>query len=347
MNIVYGVSGEGLGHVFEEIQITKRLLREGHTVKVLTYGNRAVEALAAFAPTRIAGITLHFNDEGMSVGKTVSRNLGIIPFYLRNGASLMRELKAFNPDAFVTAYEPFTTVAAHLMHRPLISMDNQNELLYVEAPPGGDRFAFGLARLATRICTHGAAHYIIKTYAKPALSKEGVHFVAPVIQSEIRSVVPAYGDHVLVYLTKPNPDLIGVLKAIDEKFIVYCNNAVGQEGNVTHRAKGPSFLEDLASCKAIIGTTGFSLIADSIYLKKPYFGVPLKKQFEQTYNAQYLVRAGFGEYSEAPTRAQIESFLANLPAFRERLAGNLFNPAEQEETLLRLLQTVDRRSRSL
>jgi uncharacterized protein (TIGR00661 family) len=340
MNIVYGVSGEGLGHVFEAIQVVTRLRKEGHTVKVLTYGDRACEALGAFSPTRIEGITLHFNDKGMSVSETASRNLGIIPFFLRNGARLWRELKAFAPNAFITAYEPFTMIAAHLMRRPLISMDNQNELLYVEAPPGTDLFAFHLARLATRICTCGADHYLIKSYAKPKVVKEGVHFVAPVIQTEIRNLPRTYGDHVLVYLTKPNPGLIEVLQSLDGRFVVYCNNRVGTEGNVIFRAKGPSFLEDLAGCRAIIGTTGFSLIADAIFLKKPYFGVPLKKQFEQTHNARYLARAGFGEYSENPTRAQIEEFLSNLAKYRDRLREHDLDPAEQEEALLRVLRAV-------
>jgi uncharacterized protein (TIGR00661 family) len=340
MKIVYGVSGEGLGHVFEAIQVITRLRKEGHIVKVLTYGDRAVEALGPFAPTRIEGICLYFNERGMSLVETASRNLGIIPFFLRHGNRLRKELQAFDPDVFLTAYEPFTMVASHLMRRPLISMDNQNELLYVEAPPGTDQFAFRLARLATRVCTFHADHYLIKSYAKPTLAKEGVHFVSPVIQSEIRDLGPTYGDHVLVYLTKSNPGLIGVLGTIDEKFIVYCNNRVGQEGNITYRAKGPNFLRDLASCKAIVGTTGFSLIADSIFLKKPYFGVPLKKQFEQTYNARYLVRAGFGEYSETPTRVQLEAFLADLPKYRDRLRGHHLDPAEQEETLLSVLRLI-------
>ena len=55
MKIVYGVSGEGLGHVFEAIEMVTRLKREGHSVKVLTFGDRAMHALAAFSPTRIEG----------------------------------------------------------------------------------------------------------------------------------------------------------------------------------------------------------------------------------------------------------------------------------------------------
>jgi uncharacterized protein (TIGR00661 family) len=339
MNIVYGVSGEGLGHVFEAIEIVTRLKEAGHSVRVLTYGDRAMDSLARFGPTRIEGINLYFNDDGMSLAQTVTRNLKCVPFFLRHWNRLMRELEDFEPDVFLTAYEPFTMVAAHVMGVPLVSMDNQNELLYVHAPAGTDMFAFRLTRLATRVCTHGAVQYVVKTFRKLE-SQRTLHFVAPIIQREIRRLKPVHGNHVLVYLTKANPALIDMLRTIDEQFVVYCLNRTGEEGNITFRAKGPSFLPDLESCKAIIGTTGFSLISDSIYLRKPYFGVPLRKQFEQTYNAQFLRESGLGDYSEDPTREQVSGFLAKLPEFRGRLLGHALDPTEQEETLLEVLGAI-------
>ncbi|HZZ19543.1 MAG TPA: glycosyltransferase family protein [Opitutaceae bacterium] len=336
MNIVYGISGEGLGHVFEAIEIITRLKEEGHSVKVLTYGERAMDSLARFSPTRIEGIHLHFNDGGLSISATVAGNLKIIPFFLRNWAPLLREIEAFEPDAFVTAYEPFTMLVAHLLGIPLVSMDNQNELLYVQPPAGTDMFAFRIATLATRICTHGAARYVVKSFKKLE-DRRSVRFVAPVIQREIRRLRPVEGNHVLVYLTKENPGLIEVLRTLDETFIVYCLNRVGQEANITYRAKGPSFVPDLESCKAIIATTGFSLISDSIFLKKPYFGVPLRKQFEQTYNAQFLRDSGLGDYSEDPTREQLAGFLAKRAEYSARLQGYDLDPTQQEETLLGVL----------
>ncbi|HEY5227302.1 MAG TPA: glycosyltransferase family protein [Opitutaceae bacterium] len=346
MNIVYGVSGEGLGHVFEALQIVVRLKEEGHAVKVLTYGDRAFDSLAAFGPTRIEGIHLQFDEDGMSLTETFSKNLRCIPFFAANWGRLSAELEAFRPDVFITAYEPFTMVASHVMGVPLVSMDNQNELLHVSPPPGIDMFAFRLVQLATCLCTFGARDYIVKSFDKPEGAVAGVHFVAPVIQRDIRALRASDGNHVLVYLTKPNAALIEVLRTIDETFIVYCHNHVGEEGNITHRAKGPSFLADLGACKAIIGTTGFSLIADAIFLKKPYFGVPLRKQFEQTYNAHYLAAAGFGAYSEAASRPELESFFANLPRYRAKLARHTLDPSEQEETLLRVLQSIDRQNAS-
>ena len=344
MNIVYGVSGEGLGHVFEAIEIITRLRQEGHNVKVLTYGDRACRCLGAFNPTRIEGIHLYFDARGMSLTATVLKNLRIFPYYLRNGRRLRRELVDFRPDVFVTAYEPFSMVASHILRRPLISMDNQNELLHVKAPPGTNLFAFWLAQLATRVCTYGATFYVIKSFKKLRGAGDRVRFVSPIIQDEIRRETPIVGSHVLVYLTKPNPELIGVLKSMDETFVVYCNNRVGEDGNISYRAQGATYVRDLATCKAIIGTTGFSLIADSIYLNKPYYGVPLRKQFEQTHNAHFLAESGLGEYSESVSRAQLEGFLAKLPVYRARLAAYRLDPAEQEETLLALLRRIDSRS---
>jgi uncharacterized protein (TIGR00661 family) len=342
MNIVYGVSGEGLGHVFEAVEIAARLQEEGHTVKMLTYGDRACALLKDFSPTRIAGIHLQFKREGMSLFDTAWRNLGIFPFYLRNWRRLRRELAAFQPHAFITAYEPFTTFASHALRKPLISMDNQNELLYLRLASEPRTFALKLAQLATRVCTYGASHYVVKSFHRPDGCKKNVHFVSPVIQGVIRRLQPKVGQHVLVYLTKPNPDLVDVLKTMPETFVVYCNSRIGEDGNISYRAPGDGYLRDLCECKAIIGTTGFSLIADAIYLKKPYYGVPLRKQFEQTYNAHFLGRSGLGEFSETPSARDLSRFLANLPAYRERLARYHLNPDEQVEVLLDVLGKVAR-----
>jgi uncharacterized protein (TIGR00661 family) len=340
MNIVYGVSGEGLGHVYEAIQVITRLTHAGHTVKVITYGDRACRSLAEFQPLRVEGVYLYFDSNGMSLRRTVGRNLRIFPYFFRNWRRLKRGLLAFEPDVFITAYEPFSMVASHLLRKPLISMDNQNEILHVEAPPGTSLPALWLVRLATRVCTYGARYYIIKSLTKPRPDTPNIRFVSPVIQDAIRYLRPTQGDHVLVYLTKPNSGLIDVLKTIDETFIVYCGNPVGRDGNIIYRAQGENYLLDLGACKAIIATTGFSLISDSIFLKKPYFGAPLRRQFEQTYNAHFIRQLGIGDFSESITRADIERFLGNLAVYRSQLELYHLDPAEQEETLLGLIQEI-------
>jgi uncharacterized protein (TIGR00661 family) len=340
MNIVYGVSGEGLGHVFEAIEIATLLKRDGHSVKLITYGDRACASLAAFNPTRIEGVHLCFNDRGLSLWMTARKNFRFFPYHIWNFRRLVRELRQFRPDVFITAYEPFTMVASHRLGRPLISMDNQNELRDLPRPQRASAFAFHLARLTTLVVTFGAAEYIVKSFIRRGRGAGRMHYVAPIIQGEIRRLAPTNGSHVLVYLTKPNEELIGVLKSMDGTFVVYCHNRVGEDRNIVYRAQGESFLRDLASCRAIIATAGFSLIADSIFLRKPYFAVPLRRQFEQTHNADFLEESGLGEASEVVTRDRLERFLSRLPDYRRKLDAYAFDPAEQEETLRRLLAKI-------
>jgi uncharacterized protein (TIGR00661 family) len=100
-------------------------------------------------------------------------------------------------------------------------------------------------------------------------------------------------------------------------------------------------LPDLNGCKAIIGTTGFSLINDAIYLRKPYFGVPIRKQFEQVHNAYFLRESGIGEFSLNVTKDQLEHFLSNLTVYQNRFLGFQMKSDEQKETLHKILEDIE------
>jgi len=341
MNVVYGVSGEGLGHVFEALEIVPRLQAEGHRVKVLTYGERAYDALAGFQPLRIAGLPLYFGPRGLSLSQTLLKNRSLPGFYLRHGRRIQAEVAAFAPDVFLTAYEPYTTYLAHALKKPLISMDNQNELLHRPPPRALRGFPYQLACLATRLCTRGAAYYIVKSFHKTSVTGgHRIRLVSPLIQAQTRRLRPTDCGPVLVYLTKPNARLIEVLRQVDARFVIYGDHRPREEGQLQFRARGDSYLPDLGACRAIVATAGFSLIADAIFLKKPYFGVPLKGQFEQTQNAHYLRSAGIGDFAEDPDAATLARFLQQLPDYRRALAALDFDPTEQADVLVELLDRV-------
>jgi hypothetical protein len=61
-----------------------------------------------------------------------------------------------------------------------------------------------------------------------------------------------------------------------------------------------------------------------LYLKKPYFALPQKKQFEQTLNSIYLKKLGFGEYSEDLKKSDVISFLADLGKYEKKIKK--YNP---------------------
>jgi uncharacterized protein (TIGR00661 family) len=79
------------------------------------------------------------------------------------------------------------------------------------------------------------------------------------------------------------------------------------------------FLEDLIGAKAVIANAGFSLMTEALHLAKPYLAIPIEHQFEQIFNAYWLDKMGYGTYWEELNRERVESFLYNLPDYREQL----------------------------
>jgi len=82
----------------------------------------------------------------------------------------------------------------------------------------------------------------------------------------------------------------------------------------------PGFLRDLASCKAVMATVGFTLMAEALYLHKPYLALPMRGQLEQEINAYFLARLQYGKCMRRVNGQAIGDFLYRLPDYREHLS---------------------------
>jgi uncharacterized protein (TIGR00661 family) len=115
--------------------------------------------------------------------------------------------------------------------------------------------------------------------------------------------------------------LTNVLKSVRQRFVCYGFNREGADGNLDFRTPGlDAFLPDLSACRAIVANAGFSLISEALYLGKPYLAWPVKRQFEQVFNAYYVGKMGYGPYWDDLNKERVESFLFNLETYRENLA---------------------------
>ena len=140
-------------------------------------------------------------------------------------------------------------------------------------------------------------------------------------REDILDATPTQRDHILVYVTSPAPELAKLLSSVRATFMAYGFGRDGTEGNITF--KKPSldgFFADLVSARAIIANSGFSLVTEALHLAKPYLAVPVSHQFEQIFNAYWLEKSGYGAYWEDLNKERVESFLYNVPHYRESLA---------------------------
>ena len=322
-NILYGVNGEGSGHSTRAREVIAHLLSVGHTVRVVSFDRGLANLGKSFDVTEIFGFRFAYVNNRVRYRRTAAKNLLTAPRAARSFLRLMRHADEWKIDVIITDFEPLTCHVGHRKRLPVISIDNQHCLTNTDVSlPHKYRRDAAAAKLVTRWMTPHAQAYLVTSFFPVQPRKQNTFVFPPILRQEILDTRPSFGDHVLVYVTSPAPQLAAMLQQVRCPFTAYGFGMEGQQGNILF--KRPSldgFLPDLATCKAIVANAGFSLVSEALHLRKPYLAVPVKHQFEQIFNACHIARNGYGAFWEDLSKEKIESFLFNLPHYAECLAG--------------------------
>ena len=338
MRILYGVVGEGLGHATRSRVTIEHLLAQGHDVHIVVSG-RAHELLSKHfeGVHRIHGLHMIYEDNEVKKARTLFSNLKetFLPESLREGLpgnirqwfALARE---FSPEVIISDFESWSYWYAKAHHLPVVSVDNMQILS--RCHHDDDVFdvnpaAFLLAKGIVRSKLPNCQHYVITTFFDLPTKRERTTLVPPILRPEILAALPSDGEHVLVYQSGPGAESIArVLKQFPHQpFVVYgMRRGIDQpqtDDNLEHRPFSETkFVHDLASARAVVAGGGFSLMGEAVYLRKPMLSVPLTGQFEQTLNAVYLEKLGYGLHRREITEQDIAQFLARTPEFAQNLA---------------------------
>jgi uncharacterized protein (TIGR00661 family) len=299
------------------------LISKGHTLKVATYGKGLKNLGEDFDTFRIAGLRIISADNRVSRLKTLTQNIHTIPEGKKSLDTLKKTLfKDFRPDCVITDFEPMTAYLASHYKIPLISIDNQHRMRYMEYPcPKQHRADALIAETVIRAMVPKPWVSLITTFYFGRLKNTRSFLFPPILRRSVLQLDPHHGDHVLVYVTAGFKSLLKGLEQFPrERFIIYGYNRNETHGRLHYKTfSSDGFLEDLASCKAVIATAGFTLLTESLYLGKPYLALPMKGQFEQVLNGIMLEEAGYGKTLYTLSRDGIASFLYSVPDYSGRL----------------------------
>jgi len=321
-NILYGVNGEGAGHSTRAREVLAHLVARGHRVHVASFDRGLRNLGEQFDVTEIYGFRFAYVNNRVRYKRTIANNLISVPQAARSLSRLKVLVEEWKTDLVITDFEPLTCHVGHQKGLPVISIDNQHCLTNVVVSyPRRYRRDAAAAKLVTRLMTpHARAYLVISFFAAP-LKKRNTFLFPPLLRQEILDAKPTQAGHVLVYVTSPAPALAKLLSSIRCRFVAYGFGREGRDGNILY--KKPSldgFFTDLTSALAIVANSGFSLVTEALHLGKPYLAVPVSHQFEQIFNAYWLDKSGYGAFWEELDKERIESFLSNLPHYREKLA---------------------------
>ena len=328
-NILYGVNGEGSGHSTRAKDVISHLQKQGHKLHVVSF-DRGLRNLRESIPAKeIFGFQLTYINNRVRYKRTIASNLIKAPKAASSLKELSRLVEENNIELVITDFEPLSCHVGHHKGLPVIAIDNQHAITNTRVSlPHGFKRDVAAVKMVTRMMTPHADVYLVLSFFPAAVKRRNTFLFPPVLRQEILSATPKTGDHALVYVTSPAKELAALLKQVRCKFIAYGFGMEGQNGNVLF--KKPSmdgFLRDLVGAKAVIANAGFSMVSEALHLGKPYLAVPVANQFEQTFNAYYVDKLGYGAWWEELSKEKIESFLFNLPVYAEKLesyprAGN-------------------------
>ena len=351
--ILYGVSGEGSGHSSRASFIAAHLQTQGHEVKIASYDRGYRNLKDHFDALEIAGLTIVSEDNQVSKLKTIAANLAKIPSGSRSLKLLKQTFTQFSPDVVITDFEPSTAYMAGHYGLPLITIDNQHRMRYMQyqMPPSLRQDAL-ITETIIRAMVPTPWVSLITTFHFSPLKNQRSFLFPPILRQAVLDLSPTQSEGILVYATSGFDSLLSTLQTFSgETFVVYGYDKEEVCGNLHFRPfSKEGFLEDLAKCKAIIATAGFTLISEALHLSKPYLAFPMQGQFEQHLNAFMLEKHGYGAQCQTPDRKQIAAFLYEIPHYQTALeqyprAGNAAITDKLDELLAddrRLLKTFAR-----
>src|SRR5581483_4095941 len=232
-NILYGVNGEGSGHSTRAKEVICHLQQQGHVVHVVSFDRGLKNLGGEFEVTEIYGLHLEYVNNRVRYKKTVARNLLSVPKAAKSVRDLMRHCEEWKIDVVVTDFEPLSCKVGHKLKLPVISIDNQHTYTNCKVGyPRKYRKDAAAAKLVTELMTPKADAYLMISFFDAPIRKKRSFLFPPIVRREILDARSNAGEHVLVYVTAPSPELVDMLKKVRANFIAYGFGREGQDGNI-------------------------------------------------------------------------------------------------------------------
>ena len=331
MRIIYGLSGDGRGHASRSKVMIEHLIGKGHQVIAVTSGAAYEYLSSSFNTIEIPCLRIVNKDEQVDVWDTLKVNSERL---MKHGFNVLLKLHAvsdsFKPSLVISDFEPFVQFVSRWRRIPLLSIDNQHIMTQCKLQyprQWSDDYAIGKSLVQT--INSFADHFYITYFFSPEI-KQRLRSITtlsgPLLRNEVFAMKPADSGHILVYVRTPERRevLMPILKKANCTFIAYGfgDDAPPMDNVVLRKLGGSQFLEDLAACKAVITNGGYSLITEALYLGKPVYSIPTRRDFEQMMNAYYLQELGYGLYDMSPSAERFQLFLDQVGSFTERIQSH-------------------------
>lgn len=353
--VLYAVHGYGRGHATRSLALLGELGRH-HRVLVLAGGD-AHAALAGELPglptARLP--LLRIPTLGFAYGPATGRrsNWHTLRYNLPAALDLWWHgpvfemvagtMREFAPDVVISDAEPWSHQVARALGIPRIGFDHIGILAHCRpAMDPADRLESMLDVAVYHLLMGRPDRSLVSSFYDAPPRSAAVRVVPTLPRQAIRDAAPREGDHLLVYLNQGQHQfdrrLQTVLAGAGMPVRVYGTPRRGRDGPLHFLPPGQqAFVDDLASCRAVLSTAGNQLVGEAMHLGKPLLVMP-EDCVEQRLNARAVERMGIGLRVEQ--RALAPGHLDELLRRRDEFAARM--RAQRRDGLAEAADAVER-----
>lgn len=330
------LAGEGRGHATRARTLVEELRRD-HEVTLHTFGDAYsfLEPLyrgrTGVEVREIPGVGFRYGRDGrVDYVRTTLGALASLPELVRTTARLTRELETAGADLVVTDFEPLLPRAARRAGIPVVGVDHQSVLAHGDFRrlPRALRSHARFLGAFVDMWTPRPDVRVSSSFYTPAPKRgsEDVEFIGVLLRRAVREAKPVTGEHLVAYLRSgTSPSTIEALRHAPHEVRLYGLGDDVRGGALSPRPISESgFIDDLASCRALVTTAGNQLVGEALHLGKPVLGLPEPGNREQEFNGWFLSESGAGVSVPCASfnLAVLRSFLTSADAYA-RVARSL------------------------
>ncbi|MGC1243700.1 MAG: glycosyltransferase family protein [Chryseosolibacter sp.] len=283
MKILYAIQGTGNGHIARAEDIIPVLQQYGK-LDLFVSGAQADIRLDCPVKYRSKGLSFYFGKSGgVDLLKTFSKNS------VQNVYNEIRSFPVEKYDLVINDFEPITAWACIRKRIACVGLSHQSALLSPLVPKPKNYDPVG--------------DWIIRNYA-PVKTCVGFHFAGfdqniftPVVRRRIRDSVVTDRGHYTVYLPAyDDRKLLPLLNRFPSvRWHVFSKHAktAYHIGKISvYPVNNEEFTASMTSSAGVLCGAGFETPAEALYLRKKLLVIPMKRQYEQHYNAVALKQMG-------------------------------------------------------
>ena len=220
--ILVGIMGDAGGHISQALAVANEM---PHHEFLFIGGGRVLDLRRmGYAVEEVPVPSTYYVNNRVDVAGTVRNAVKVLFDRRRTVERIVQIAKHFDPALVLTAYEYFAPLAARKLGIPSVSIDNHHFLnKCVYQVPKGQTVGRWMYAAPLRWMFSNADYFFVSAFYKlPPIDPRETEIFPPVLRRAVLEVVPADGDHVLVYQTSPTfQRLVAALEQMPRKIIVY------------------------------------------------------------------------------------------------------------------------------